>query len=74
MVVLAKSPSGNRKTGAYQIKNATVMLGSGPINLLANVIQSLFRGGSDERVVSAERAPNGSDRTVFSAGAWGSAR
>ncbi|MGL5733532.1 MAG: hypothetical protein ACRCYS_01600, partial [Beijerinckiaceae bacterium] len=39
-------------------------LGSGPITASANVIQSPFRGGSDERVVSIEREPDGSDCAV----------
>ena len=42
-------------------------LGSGPINPRANVIQSPFRGGSDDWFVPAERNANGSDRSAFSA-------
>ncbi len=39
------------------------------INPRANVIQRLFRGGSNDWSVSAERSANGSDRSAFSAGA-----
>ncbi len=42
-------------------------LGSGPINPRANVIQSPFRGGSDDWFVPAERNANGSDSSAFPA-------
>ena len=47
-----RSEHQKKRGAAYTL---TVVLGSGPINQRAIVIEVPFRGGSDERFVSVER-------------------